>query len=114
MMKNNAQSERHAGARGWLLRHGVRIGRCSSSRDRSYFPAESSTAAGFISDRALSRPEAMASRAACRAKRRTNPSREEAAPRAFSSGAASDLSGSLEESVAMALSNGRVVRHRSF
>ena len=43
----------------------------------------------------------MASRAACRAKRRTNPSREEAAPRAFSSGAASDLSGSLEESVAM-------------
>ena len=49
----------------------------------------------------LSSPEAMASRAACRAKRRTNPSREEAAPRAFSSGAASDLSGSLEESVAM-------------
>ena len=68
---------------------------------RRYFPAESSTAAGFISDRALSSPEAMASRAACRAKRRTNPSREEAAPRAFSSGAASDLSGSLEESVAM-------------
>src|SRR3982074_1478747 len=68
---------------------------------RRDFPAESSTAAGFISDRALSSPEAMASRAACRAKRRTNPSREEAAPRAFSSGAASALRGSLAESVAM-------------
>src|SRR3984893_14511459 len=40
--------------------------------------------------------------ARCLPRQETNhPSREEAAPRAFSSGAASDLSGSLEESVAM-------------
>jgi hypothetical protein len=49
----------------------------------------------------------MTSRAACRAKRRTNPWRGEAPPRAFSGGTASDLEESRDGSVAITLSNRR-------
>jgi hypothetical protein len=70
---------------------------CPLSSDQSCFSAEGVTAAGLTAARELSSPEAMTSRAACRAKRRTKPARGKAAPRALSGGIV------LEGSVTMAL-----------